>query len=164
MLISPISSVKINTNFKAEIRPSASLKEGFDMMEKCADSMSMKDMNSVKEFIDSLVKISETSRISEFKIDVDKRRPEYTYLRINGKRVNGGHNERQTNLLDSYIVVQGTKNYASKLEESSPTVLDYLKSQIEETEEKLYQLKERYGERLKAELQQAKKVIFDDVK
>ena len=163
MKISPINTYN-GMNFKAEIIPTESLKNGFQMMDKYADSVSMKDLNSVKDFLDSIVRISETKKVHEFKIDIDKKRENYTYTKINGRRVSGGHNERQLNLLDSYLVIEGIKKYASKCEEGEPTVLDMLKQQIEEAENKLYELKLRYGNRLKSELEQAQKLIFNEAK
>ena len=161
MKISPINTVN-NTNFKAAIQPTKSLKEGFNMIERSANSIIMKDMNYAKDFVDSIARISESKKVQDFKIEIDKRRPEHTYTKINGKRVSGGHNERIPNIQDSYLVVEGTKQYASKLEELEPSVLDVLKKQIEEAQFKLDELKTRYSERLKAEFENAKKMIFED--
>ena len=161
MKISPINTVN-NTNFKAAIQPTESLKEGFNMIERSANSIIMKDMNYAKDFVDSIARISESKKVQDFKIEIDKRRPEHTYTKINGKRVSGGHNERIPNIQDSYLVVEGTKQYASKLEELEPSVLDVLKKQIEEAQFKLDELKTRYSERLKAEFENAKKMIFED--
>lgn len=160
MLINPINTTINHTNFKAYITPTPSLKEGFSMAESNAHSGIMKNMNYAKEFLDSIARISESKRVSEFKIDIDKRRENHTYTRINGRRVNGGHNEFQPNIQDSYLVVEGTKRYASKLEELKPSYLDILKSQIEEAEAKLEELKDRYSNQLIAEVQQAQKMIF----
>ena len=159
MRVSPINTNN-NTNFRAIIKPSDSLKEGFTMMEKCASNGTMKDMNSVKDFLDSLARINESQKVTKFKIEIDKERPEYTYTKINGRRISGGSNERQKNLLESYLAVEGTKKYASKLEETSPSILDSLKAQIEEAEMTLDNLKEIYCRRLQAELEQAQKLIF----
>ena len=161
MKISPINTVN-NTNFKATIQPTKSLKEGFNMIERSANSIIMKDMNYAKDFVDSIARISESKKVQDFKIEIDKRRPEHTYTKINGKRVSGGHNERIPNIQDSYLVVEGTKRYASKLEELEPSILDVLKKQIEEAQFKLDELKTRYSERLKAEFENAKKMIFED--
>jgi len=161
MKISPINTVN-NTNFKAAIQPTESLKEGFNMIERSANSIIMKDMNYAKDFVDSIARISESKKVQDFKIEIDKRRPEHTYTKINGKRVSGGHNERIPNIQDSYLVVEGTKRYASKLEELEPSILDVLKKQIEEAQFKLDELKTRYSERLKAEFENAKKMIFED--
>jgi hypothetical protein len=124
------------------------------------NSESMKDMNTVKDFLDSLVRINESEKITKYKIEIDKSRPEYTYTKINGKRVSGGSNERQLNLQDSYIVMESTNRFASRLEEIQPSVLDTLKAQIEDAETVLDILKTRYFNRLKAELEQAQKLIF----
>ena len=159
MRVNPINTNN-NTSFRAVIKPSESLKEGFTMMEKYASSGTMKDMNSVKDFLDSLARISESQKVSKFKIEIDKERPEYTYTKINGRRISGGSNEGYKNLQDSYLVVEGTKRYASKLEDSTPSILDILKSKIEEAELALDELKEVYGRRLQAELEQAKTLIF----
>lgn len=163
MKVSPISTNN-RINFSANITPTTFLKESFDRIEKNADSMIMKDLNYAKDFIDSIARISESKKIREFKIEIDKRRPEHTYTKINGRRVSGGHNERIPNLLDSYLVAEGTKKYASSLEEIEPSVLDFLKAQVEQAQLTLDELKERYSERLKAELEQAKKMIFKDAK
>lgn len=63
---------------------------------------------------------------------------------------------------DGYLVAEGTKRYASKLENIDPSYLDDLKSEIEKAEAKLDILKERYFNRLTAELEQAQKMIFKD--
>ncbi len=164
MLINPINAAISNTNFKSIIKPTDSLREGFDLINKDVKSGSMKNLNYVKDFMDSLVKIRDSEKSSAFKIDIDKNRADYTYTKINGRRVSGGHNERQINLQDGYLVVEGIKRYASKLENIQPSCLDILKLQIEETEAKLDELIERYSLRLKAEVEQAQKMIFKDVK
>ena len=161
MKVNPIN--KNNSNFRAAIKPSESLKRTFEVAEKYTEKGTMKEMNSVKEFLDDLSRISESQKISKYKIDIDKSRPEYTYTKINGKRISGGANERQQSLQDSYLVMRSTNRFASHLEEAKPTFLDNLKSQIEETQEVLESLKERYRNRLKAELEQAQKLIFKDV-
>ena len=163
MLINPINTINHN-NFKAKIQPTESLRQGFDMMEKCSNSWLDKDMNSLKDFLDSLARISEKDKASEFKIDIDRKRQGYTYTKINGRRVSGGHQERMPNLCDSYLTVEGIKKYASTLEEMQPSPLDFLKAQVEEAENRLAQLKERYSNQLKSELEQAKKMIFKDAK
>ena len=163
MRVNPVNT-NYNTNFKADIKPTSSLKKGFEMMSKYVDSANMKHLNSVKDFIDSLARISETKKVNEFKIEIDKKRENYTYTKINGRRVSGGHNDRQPQLQDSYMVIEGTKRYASNCEEIEPSVLDMLKSQIEEAENKLDELKLRYGNRLKSELEQAQKLIFNETK
>ena len=158
MRINPISSG--NTNFKATIQPSESLKDGFNMIEKYANSGCMKDLNSVKDFVDSLARISESKKVDKFKIEIDKRRPEYTYTKINGRRVSGKVDTKQQSLQDAYLTVEGTKKFASKLEENPRSLLDYLKMEIESKTAELDELKERYSNRLKAELEQAQKMIF----
>ncbi len=163
MRIYPINTDN-NLNCKAIIKPTDSLKSGFEMMGKYADTNIMKDMNSVKDFVDSIARISESKKVHEFKIDIDKRRPNYTYTKINGRRIKGGHNERCCNLQDAYLAVEGTKYYAERCEELQPSVLDELKAKIEEAEAKLSELKTRYGNRLKAELEQAQRMIFNDAK
>lgn len=163
MLVNPINTVN-NVNFRANIKPTQSLREGFDMIERSADSIIMKEMNYAKDFLDSIARIEESNKISNFKIDIDKRRPDYTYTRINGRRISGGQNARFNNLQDAYLVVEGTKNYASKLEAPQPSLLDFLKAQVEEAQRNLDEIKERYSQRLKAEFEQAKKIIFEDVK
>ena len=163
MLISPINTVN-STNFRANIKPTTSLKEGFELIEKDSESIIMKDMNYVKDFLDGVARISESKKIDNFKIDIDKRRPDYTYTKINGRRVYGGPNEKINNIQDAYLVVEGTKKYAENLEEIEPSLLDFMKAEIEEAQMKLDELKQRYNDRLKAELQQAKKVIFNNAK
>ena len=158
MKISPINTN--NNCFTATIKPSDSLQEAFLMAEKYTKNGTMKDMNTVKNFLDSIARISDSQKITKYKIDIDKTRPEYTYAKINGKRISGGSNERLQNLQDSYIVIESTNKFASGLEEPKPSVLDSLKAQIEETELMLDELKERYCNRLKAELEQAQKFIF----
>ncbi len=163
MLISPINAIN-STNFRATIKPTTALKEGFELIEKDSNSTIMKDMNYVKDFLDSVARISESKKLDNFKIDIDKRRPDYTYTKINGKRVFGGPNEKINNVQNAYLVVEGTKKYAKNLEEIEPSLLDFMKAEIEEAQMKLDELKQRYNDRLKAELQQAKKVIFDNAK
>ena len=97
MLISPINTVN-STNFRANIKPTTSLKEGFELIEKDSESIIMKDMNYVKDFLDGVARISESKKIDNFKIDIDKRRPDYTYTKINGRRVYGGPNEKINNI------------------------------------------------------------------
>lgn len=161
MLINPINTINNNTCFKSQIRPTPSLREGFDMVENCAKSGTMKNMNYAKEFLDSIARISESKKKAEFKIEIDKRRENYTYTKINGRRINGGHNESQPNLNDNYLVVEGTKRYAAKLEETEPSYLDILKQQIDEAQERLDSLKERFNNQLIAEIKQAEKMIFN---
>jgi len=163
MKVSPINTIT-STNFKAKIQPTESLREGFDSIERSANSIIMKDMNYAKDFIDSIARISESKKISDFKIEIDKRRADYTYTKINGRRVSGGPNGAFQNIQDAYLIAQGTKNYASKLEELEPSALDILKAQVEEAQLKLDDLKTRYSNRLKAEFEQARKMIFNDAK
>ena len=163
MLINPISTVN-SANFRANILPTQCLRESFDRIEKNTDSAIMKDLNYAKDFIDSLAAISESKKIKEFRIEIDKRRSQHTYTKINGSRVSGGYNGNIPNLLDSYLIAEGVKRYASKLEDFKPSILDSLKEQVEEAQLVLDELKERYSERLKAEFEQAKKIIFDDAK
>lgn len=161
MLVNPVNT--INTiNFRADIKPTPSLKKAFELAKNNANSGTMKNMNYAKDFIDSVVRISESKKSPEFKIDIDRRRENHTYTRINGRRVSGGGNEFQTNMQDGYLVAEGTKRYASKLENIEPSYLDVLKSEIEKAEAKLDILKERYFNRLTAELEQAQKMIFKD--
>ena len=162
MKVNPINTINNQMNFRARIQPTESLREGFDMMEKYSDSCIKKDMDSVKDFLDSLATIIESDKLQEFKIEIDKRRAGYTYTKINGRRTGGGHNDRMTNLQDSYLAIEGIKNYASKLGEAQQSPLDILKTQVEEAERKWSVLKERYSKRLKAEFNQAKKMIFDE--
>ena len=161
MQINPINSIN-NVSYKANIKPTTSLKEGFDMMENCVQTGTMKNMNYAKDFLDSLVRIRESKKVQNFKIEIDKRRAEHTYTKINGRRVSGGHNENLPNLQDNYLVVEGTQRFAAKLEELEPSYLDTLKSQIEEVDSLLDTLKERYAYHIKAELEQAKKMLFKD--
>jgi len=163
MQINPISSNNC-TNFKANINPTPVLKEGIEMVEGWVTSGTMKNMNYAKDFLDSLVRIRDSKMVQDFKIEIDKRRAEHTYTKINGRRVSGGHNETQSNIQENYLAVEGTKRFASKLEGIQPSYLDTLKSQIEEVDALLDTLKERYAKQLKAELEQAKKMIFEDVK
>ena len=164
MKLSPINTVNNNNVFTARIQPTQSLKEGFDMVERSANSVIMKDMNYAKDFVDSIARINESTKVSDFKIEIDKRRQEHTYTKINGRRVSGGHNERIPNIQDAYLVVEGIKRYASNLEELEPSVLDALKKQVEEAQNRLDELKARYSARLKAEFENAKKFIFEDAK
>ena len=159
MRISPINST--NTNFKAVIVPTESLGEGFKLAERCVKSGTMKDLNLTKDFLDSLAKISESPKIQRYKIDIDKRREGYTYTRINGSRISGGHNECAVKYNDDYLVVEGTKAYAKKLGGSEDSILEGLKSEVEAAEAKLFELKEQYARRLRAELEQAQKIIFN---
>ena len=163
MQINPINSHNC-TNFKADIKPTPVLKEGIELMENCVKSGTMKNMNYAKDFLDSLVRIRDSKMVQDFKIEVDKRRADHTYTKINGRRVSGGHNESLPNIQDNYLAVEGTKRFATKLEDIEPSYLDHLKSQIEEVDALLDTLKERYAGELKAELEQAKKMIFNDVK
>ncbi len=160
MLISPINNVNPTTNFKSKIKPTNDLKKGFEMAESNINSGSMKNMNYAKDFLDSLFRISESKKQPEFKIEIDKRREDHTYTKINGRRVSGGHNECQQNLQDAYLVIEGTNRYASKLENIEESYLDVLKARITEAEEKLDRLKERYSKQLMLELNQAKGKIF----
>ena len=160
MRVSPINTVN-NTKFGAIIKPTQSLNESFDKIGQCIESGRMKDLDYAKDFIDNIARISESKKITDFAIDIDKRRPEHTYVKINGRRYSGGHNEMMPNVVDSYLIIEGTKSYASKLEKLEPSSLDFLKAQLEEAQNKLDELKERYGERLKAEFEQAKRLIFD---
>ena len=162
MKVNPINTNSNFSTFRARIQPTNDLRNSFNMIEKSANSGLMKDMNFAKDFIDSIARISESKKVDDFKIEVDKRRENYTYTKINGRRTNGGNNERITNLQDSYLVIEGVKKYASKLEELEPSSLDLLKAKVERAERELDELKTRYGERLKAEFEHAKKNIFHD--
>ena len=142
MLVNPINTIN-SVNFRANITPTQSLREGFNMIERSADSIIMKDMNYAKDFLDSIARIEESNKIADFKIDIDKRRPDYTYTRINGRRVGGGHNAAISNIQDAYLVVESTKKYASKLEEQEPSLLDVLKTQVEEAQRNLDEVKAR---------------------
>lgn len=164
MKVSPINTINSNMNFRAKIQPTTYLKESFDKIEKVADSTIMKDLNYAKDFLDSIARISESKKVSDFKIEIDRRRADHTYTKINGRRVSGGHNERIPNVQDSYLVAEGTKNFASKLEELEPSTLDFMKAQIETAERALYDLKTRYSEKLKSDFQVARKMIFEDAK
>ena len=164
MRVNPINTVNITTSFKANIVPTESLKETFDVLQRSANSPVLKDMNYTKDFLDSLARISESEKVAEFKIDIDKRRANHTYTKINGRRVSGGHNERIPNVQNSYLVAKGTKIFASKLEETEPTILDILKARVEDAQKVLDEAKARYSERIIAEFEQAKKIIFEDVK
>ena len=159
MRINPINTNN-NTSFRATIKPSESLQCGFNMIKKYADSGCMKDLNSVKDFVDSLARISESSKAKDFKIEIDRQRPNYTYTKINGRRVRGGDNQWQNNVQDAYLVVEGTKKYASKLEEPRPSILDAMKAEIEAKIAEIDEMKERYSQRLKDELDYAQKMIF----
>ena len=159
MLISPINSTN-TINIRANIKPTQSLKAGFDMAETNAKSGVMKNMNYAKDFIDSVYRISESKKIPEFSIEIDKRRENHTYTKINGRRVSGGHNESMPNLQEAYLVQEGTKKYASKLEDLEPSYLDVLKAKIEEAEATLSELKDRYSKQLEAEIDHAKITIF----
>lgn len=161
MKINPINSIN-NTSYKANIKPTKSLKESFDMMENCVQTGTMKNLNSAKDFLDSLVRIRESKKVQDFKIEIDKRRAEHTYTNINGRRVSGGHNENLPNIQDNYLAVEGIKRYASKLEKIQTSYLDNLKSQIEQVDSLLDTLKDRYAYQIKAELEEAKKMIFKD--
>ena len=163
MKISPINTIN-STSFNANIKPTQSLNEGFDLIERNVNSIIMKDMNFAKDFLDSLAKISESDKVPDFKIEIDKRRLNHTYTKINGRRVSGGHNENIPNIQDSYLVVEGVKRYASNIKNSEPSLLDTLKEQVENAQRILDEAKERYSTRLKAEFEQAKKLIFNDVK
>jgi len=164
MKVNPINTINSATTFKANIQPTQSLRDGFSKIEKCINSGTTKDLDYAKDFIDSIARISESKKIDEFKIEIDKRRPDHTYTKINGRRVSGGHNERQTNLLDDYLVVEGTKKYASKLEEAEPSLLDSLKAELDEAKRVLNDIETRYTNRLKVELEQAQKMIFKNDK
>ena len=164
MKVNPIDTINNSTTFRATIKPTQSLKDGFNMMERNANSIIMKDMNYAKDFLDSIAKISESNKIEDFSIEIDKRRPKHTYTKINGRRVSGGPNEMMSNLQDTYLVVEGIRKYASKLEPAEPSLLDFLKARVEEAQLMLDEAKLRYSERLKSEFEQAKKIIFNDVK
>ena len=164
MKVYPINTINNTTSFKANIIPTDSLKETFDVMTRSAHASMLKDMNYTKDFLDSLARISESKKVTDFRIDIDKRRANHTYTKINGRRVSGGHNERIPNVQDSYLVAEGTKSFASKLEELEPSVLDVLKERVEEAQRVLDEAKARYSDRIKAEFEQARKVIFDDIK
>lgn len=162
MKTNPINT-NYGTNFCAEIKPTKALKNGFNMIEQCTESGTMKDLNYVKDFLDSIAKISETEKVPEFKIEIDKRRTDYTYTKINGRRISGGHNERQPNIQDDYLVVEGIKKFASGIDSAAPSSLDVLKEQIESAQQTLDSLMSRYMHRIKVELEQAQKFIFDNV-
>ena len=163
MRVSPINTNN-NTHFRATIQPSESLQNGFTMIRKYANSGCMKDLNSVKDFVDSIARISESKKAKDFKIEIDRQRQNYTYTKINGRRVRGGDNQLQPNLQDAYLVVEGTKKYASKLEAPQPSILDAMKAEIEAKIAEIDELKERYSQRLKDELEYAQKMIFNNGK
>ena len=163
MKINPINTINDRTNFRAKIEPTEALRKAFDTVEKSADSIILKDMEYAKDFLDSIARISESKKISDFKIEIDKKRANHTYTKINGRRVSGGDNDRMPNIQDSYLVVEGTKRFASDLEQLEPSGLDLLKAQVEYAQRTLDEIKERYSERLKSEFEQARQVIFNNV-
>ena len=163
MRISPINTIN-STSFNANIKPTKALNDGFNLIERDVNSIIMKDMDYAKDFLDSLAKISESDKVSDFKIEIDKRRLNHTYTKINGRRVSGGYNEDIPNIQDSYLVAEGVKRFASKIEKSEPSILDMLKEQDEDAQRVLDVAKERYSARLKAEFQQAKQIIFNSAK
>ena len=162
MKINPINTINNSTDFKAKIEPTESLKNAFDMVERSANSSIMKDLNFAKDFLDSIARISESQKVADYKIEIDKRRANHIYTKINGRSVSGGDNDRMPNVQDSYLVIEGTKNFASHLEEIEPSILDLLKAKVEIAQRALDEIKERYSERLKAEFEQAKQIIFTD--
>lgn len=159
MRVYPINTNN-NVNHKATIKPTKSLQEGFNIYERCTDSGCMKSLNSLKEFVDTLARIRESKKIREFKIEMDKSNPDCTKIKINGNIVSDG--EKCQNLQEGYLVVEHTQKFASELEKAQPSILDNLKAEIEAKYAELDELKERYGQRLKAELEQAKKMIFEN--
>ena len=173
MKVNPINTINSLTTFKANIQPTQSLKDGFNMIERSVNSIITKDMDYAKDFLNSIAEISESKKIDNFKIEIDKRRPGHTYTKINGRRVSGGSNESFPYLQDSYLVVEGTKKYAARLKSSEHSevaehaelsYLDILKTRVEDAQRLLDEAKMRYSERLKSEFEQAKKIIFNDVK
>ena len=164
MLVNPINNTSNNINFKSQIKPTEDLRQGFLMIQRSVESETIKNLNATKDFLDSLVRIRESKKNTSFKIEIDKRRENHSYIRINGRRTSGGHNEWNSNINDDYLVVEGLKKYAAKLEDIEPSRLDLLKNEIIEAENKLWELKERYANQLKAELEQAQKSIFGDTK
>ena len=164
MLIKPINNSNNNINLKSQIKPTPELQQGFNKIENCINSGTMKNFDYAKDFLDSIVRIRDSKKHSSFKIEIDKRREDYSYIKINGRRTNGGHNERQANIQDDYLIVEGVKKYASKLEDIEPSYLDILKAKIEEAEAVLDELHERYARYLQIELKQAQKDIFDATK
>jgi len=152
MKVNPISTN--NINFEAKIINNPDLEKGYAMAERCANTMLMKDLDLAKDFVESLQKIKASDKIDTFEIGIDKRRPNYTYTKINGRRHYGGANEFQQNLQDDYLVVTGCKKYASKLGGTEPTKLDNIKNDINKTMDKLYKLKEKYAEEIQHQLKE----------
>jgi len=157
MRVNPINTNN-NINHRATIKPTKSLQEGFNLYEQYVESGCMKSLNSLKEFVDTLARIRESKKIREFKIEIDKSNPDCAKIKINGEIVNNGEDCR--NIQEGYLVVEHTQKFASELEKAQPSILDNLKAEIEAKYAELDELKERYGQRLKAELEQAKKMIF----
>ena len=150
-----------NTIFKAKIIPNKCLDEGFSMAEKCAKSESIKDLNYAKEFLDGIVRIGESEKIPNFKIEIDKRRLNYTYTKINDSRVNGGPNEFMQNVNDDYLVVESIKKYANTLAPIGPSHIDLLKVKTELAEKQYLELKNRYRELLQEQLEHVRTNIFN---
>ena len=152
MKINPIN-IQNNTNFQAKIVKNNSLDSAYSIIAKNASSAQIKNMNFAKDFVDSMRKIATSKKIEEFNIYIDKRRPNYTYVNINGRRVSGGANEYSQCVEDNYRIIECCKKYASKLkEETISTKLDEIKSEVEAAEKKLHDLKEKYSKMLKQEL------------
>lgn len=164
MKINPINTNNSSTSFKAHIQPTQSLKDGFDMIERSTNSVIMKEMNYVKDFIDSITRISESTKIKDFKIEIEKGQSERAYAKINGLHLIDDPNEKVSNIQGSYLVVEETKKYASTLEPLKPSVLDDLKTQIEAAQRRLNELKVKYSETLMLEFKKAKQNVFGDIK
>ena len=154
MKINPINTQNnTNTNFKTKLIKNPSIDSAYSMIEENASSVIMKNMDFAKDFLDSMRKIISSKKTEFFNIFLDKRRPNYTYININGRRVYGGADEFKMHLKDDYMIVEGCNKYASKLNGTSePTELDIIKNKIETTERKLCHLKEQYSKLLKQEL------------
>ena len=159
MRINPINTTDLN--YKANIKPTDSLKNSFNMIKDYAKSDSLNDLDYVKDFLDSLAIISESKKINEFVINIDKRRENHTYVKINNRRVKGGHNECLSGIKDEILTVEGTKCFAKKLETPKRSVCDYISMEIEQFQQKISELKEQYQRRLQSEIEKAEKIIFN---
>ena len=96
MKINPINTQSnTNTNFKAQVIKNPSIDSAYSMIEENASSVLMKNLNYAKDFIDGMRKIMSSKKTEKFNIFVDKRRPNYTYVNINGRRVSGGATENK---------------------------------------------------------------------
>lgn len=156
--IKPISVTESNTAFKATVKNNEIINEGFEMVYGLLKNPTMKDLEFVKIFYDSLRKIAASKKLKSFEIDLIKE-GSGIYPRINGSKLDIDTGSSPY-LQKAYIVHEGCKKFAESLNDNpKKTVLDSISQRIIKLYSEISRLKEDYKETLESELEKLQKEI-----